>query len=155
MTTVSPFTDAGVTRVEGMLNAQHWHHRTTDSGFTLLELMIVITIVLTLAAMAAVRYDRTVAYSKEAALHHDLFVMRRAIEQYTLDYQKRPQSLDDLVSGGCLSEIPVDPVTGVKDWTTDSSDTLPTSDQASGGISNVHSGADKLSPFEHTRYSSW
>jgi len=90
-----------------------------DFGFTLLELMIVITVILTLAAMAATRYDLVVARAKEAALHHDLFVMREAIEQYTLDYQKPPESLDELVSAGYLGQIPVDPVTGVKDWTTD------------------------------------
>jgi|SRR5579875_1486580 len=129
--------------------------RCVDVGFTLLELMIVITIVLTLAAMAAVRYDRTVAYSKEAALHHDLSVMREAIEQYTLDHQEAPESLDGLVSAGYLSGIPVDPVTGAKDWITESSDVVLSPDGGSSGISNVHSGSDRLSPFEHTPYSSW
>jgi general secretion pathway protein G len=130
------------------------HRGSSTAGFTLLELMIVITIILTLAVIAGVRYERSIAYTKEVTLRNDLSAMRQAIEQYTLDNLKPPQSLDDLVSGGCLGQIPVDPVTGIKDWTTESSGAL-TTDQQSGGISDVHSGSDKLSPFEHTPYSSW
>jgi len=139
-----------------MTNVQLWRKlrcRPAVCGFTLLELMIVITIILTLAAMAATRYDLMVARAKEAALHHDLFVMREAIEQYTLDYQKPPESLNELVSAGYLGQIPADPITGAKDWTTDASGVLLTSDER--GISNVHCGSEKVSPFEKTPYSSW
>ena len=76
-----------------------------SAGFTLIELMIVITIMLILVGMAAVRYDRSVQHSKEAALHHDLSVLRQAIEQYTLDKEQAPQSLDDLVSAGYLRAV--------------------------------------------------
>ena len=125
-------------------------------GFTLIELMIVMTIILILAAMAAVRYDRSVSRAKEAALHHDLSVMRDAIEQYTLDKQQAPQSLDDLVSSGYLRAIPSDPMTGAKDWTVASSDLLLSPDEAStGGITDVHSSSDSISSFEKTPYSSW
>jgi general secretion pathway protein G len=107
------------------------HTRSSGLGFTLVELMMVITIILTLALIAGVRYKRSIAYTKEVALHNDLSAMRQAIGQYTLDNLKPPQSLDDLVSGGCLGQIPVDPVTGIKDWTTESSGALAT-DQGAG-----------------------
>lgn len=130
--------------------------RPVVAGFTLIELMVVVTIILILAGMAAVRYDRSITRSKEAALHHDLSVLRGAIEQYTLDKEQAPQSLDDLVSAGYLRQIPVDPVTGAKDWVTQTSDVLLSPDEASGGgISDVHSASDKVSPFENTPYSSW
>jgi len=125
-------------------------------GFTLIELMIVMTIIMILASMAAVHYDRSVTRAKEAALHHDLSVMRDAIEQYTLDKEQAPQSLDDLVSSGYLRAVPVDPVTGAKDWTVASSDLLLSPDETSnGGITDVHSASDHVSSFEGTPYSSW
>jgi general secretion pathway protein G len=136
-------------------NARGVRRGCADAGFTLIELMVVITIILILLSMAAVRYDRSIQRAKEAALHHDLSVMRQAIEQYTLDKEQAPQSLDDLVSAGYLSRIPVDPVTNTKDWTTETSDTIMSPDQASGGISDVHSSSDQVSPFEGTPYSSW
>jgi general secretion pathway protein G len=126
-----------------------------SAGFTLIELMIVITIILILVSMAAVRYDRSVQHSKEAALHHDLSVMREAIEQYTLDKEQAPQSLDDLVSAGYLRAVPNDPVTGAKDWVTDTSDAVLDPDQSSGGISDVHSGSSAVSAFENTPYNTW
>lgn len=126
------------------------------SGFTLIELMIVMTIIMILASMAAVHYDRSVTRAKEAALHHDLSVMRDAIEQYTLDKQQAPQSLDDLVSSGYLRAVPVDPITGAKDWVVASSDLLLSPDETSnGGITDVHSASDRVSSFEGTPYSSW
>lgn len=126
------------------------------AGFTLIELMVVVTIILILASIAAVRYDNSVKRAKEAALHHDLSVMRDAIEQYTLDKEQAPQSLDDLVSSGYLRQIPVDPLTGAKDWVTQNSDVLLDQDEASGGgISDVHCPSDQVSPFESTPYSSW
>ncbi|MGB6876319.1 MAG: type II secretion system protein [Candidatus Acidiferrales bacterium] len=130
--------------------------RFTVAGFTLIELMVVVTIMLILMGLAAVRYDMSIKSAHEAALHHDLSVMRDAIEQYTLDKQQAPQSLDDLVSAGYLREIPKDPVTGAKDWVTETSDVLLSPDEASGGgISDVHSPSDQVSPFENTPYSSW
>ncbi|HKS80244.1 MAG TPA: type II secretion system protein [Candidatus Acidoferrales bacterium] len=125
------------------------------AGFTLIELMLVMTIIMILATMAVVRYDRSVSRAKEAALHHDLSVMREAIEQYTLDKEQAPQSLDDLVSAGYLGAIPTDPVTGAKDWVTDTSDAVLDPDQSSGGISDVHSGSSAVSPFENTPYNTW
>lgn len=113
------------------------------------------TIIVILASMAAVRYDKSIQRAKEAALHQDLSVMRQAIQQYTLDKEQAPQSLDDLVSAGYLRAIPNDPITGTKDWTVDTSDILLSPEQTSTGITDVHSSSDQISPFENTAYSSW
>jgi general secretion pathway protein G len=124
-------------------------------GFTLLELMIVITIILILLTMGAARYDRSVLRAKEAALHQDLSAMRQAIEQYTLDKQAAPQSLEDLVSSHYLREIPTDPITRQRDWNTMVEDIVMSPEQTSSGISDVHSASGQISPFENTPYSSW
>src|SRR5438132_6008833 len=86
------------------------------AGFTLREMMIVVTIILILLSLGSGLYMKSVTRSKEAALKQDLFVMRQAIEQYTLDKQTAPQSLEDLVSSGYLREIPTAPTTRAKDW---------------------------------------
>src|SRR5215469_9704582 len=98
-------------------------------GFTLIELMIVITIILILIGIAAPRYDKSVTRAKEAKLHNDLQVMREAIDNYTLDKEAAPQSLDDLVQGGYLRAIPVDPMTREHDWQTKFGDTVLSPDQ--------------------------
>src|ERR1700737_4294291 len=85
-------------------------------GFSLLELMIVLTIIMILASIAAGRYDRSVQRSREAVLKQDLYTMRQAIQQFTLDKQAAPASLDDLVQAKYLGTIPVDPITRANDW---------------------------------------
>src|SRR5260370_36993901 len=80
-----------------------------EAGFTLIELMIVITIILILIGMAAQRYDTTVRHAREATMKQDLWVMRQAIDNYTLDKQAAPQSLEDLVQAGYLRRVPKDP----------------------------------------------
>jgi general secretion pathway protein G len=127
----------------------------SQRGFTLLELMIVVTIILILATLGAGRYQQSVVRAREAAMKQDLSVMRHAIEQYTLDKELGPQSLDDLVSAGYLREIPTDPMTHRKDWVTESSDVLLSPDQSTPGITDVHSASGETSPFENTPYSSW
>ncbi len=127
----------------------------TAAGFTLLETMIVITIILILIALAAGRYERSVIRAKEATLKSDLAVMRQAIEQYTLDKQAAPQSLDDLASAGYLREIPTDPMTRKKDWRVDYENVVLSPEQSSTGISDVHSASESISSFENTPYSSW
>ncbi|MGB6199487.1 MAG: prepilin-type N-terminal cleavage/methylation domain-containing protein [Candidatus Acidiferrales bacterium] len=124
-------------------------------GFTLIELMIVITIILILVAMAGGRYERSVTRAKEAALKQDLFVMRHAIEQYSLDKLVAPQSLDDLVSAGYMREVPKDPFTKETDWHVDYENVAMSPDQSGTGITDVHSSSDMLSPFENTPYSTW
>lgn len=129
--------------------------RTRAQGFTLIELMVVMAIIVILATIGAMRYEQSVARAREAALHQDLFVMREAIQQYTRDKEKGPDSLDDLVEAGYLREIPVDPETRGKDWNTSSDQLLDDPDQTSIGITDVHSSSDKVSPVEGTPYSSW
>ncbi len=125
-------------------------------GFTLLEMMVVITIILILLSLATGRYQQSVVRAKEASLKQDLAVMRKAIDQYTLDKLAAPQSLDDLVSAGYLREVPTDPITGKKDWLVDyETDVLFSPEQTSTGVSNLHSASDRISPFEGTAYNSW
>jgi general secretion pathway protein G len=125
-------------------------------GFTLLEMMVVITIILILLSLATGRYQQSVVRAKEASLKQDLAVMRKAIDQYTLDKLAAPQSLDDLASAGYLREVPTDPITGKKDWLVDfETDVLFSPEQSSTGVSNVHSASDRISPFEGTAYNSW
>jgi len=129
--------------------------RALAAGFTLIELLIVITIILILAGIAAGRYEKSVLRSKEAVLKQDLFVMRNAIQQYTLDKQAAPGSLDDLVESKYMSGIPTDPITRNKEWHLDFEDVLLTPTQTSSGLTDVHSSSDATSPFENTPYSSW
>jgi general secretion pathway protein G len=113
-------------------------------------------IIATLAAMAIPAYTRNVVAAKEAVLHEDLQVMRTAIGSYTVDKQKAPQTLEDLVSAGYLKAIPKDPFTGRTDtWITNQSDSLSSVDQVdSGGIDDVHSGA-QISATDGSSYNSW
>ena len=125
------------------------------AGFSLLEMLIVITIILILAGIAAGRYERSVLRAKEATLKQDLFVMRNAIQQYTLDKESGPSSLDDLVEGKYLSGIPTDPITRNRDWHTESEQVLLDPLQTTPGITDVHSSSDQVSPFENTPYNTW
>jgi general secretion pathway protein G len=125
------------------------------AGFSLLEMLIVITIIMILAGIAIGRYEKSVLRSKEAVLKQDLFVMRNAIQQYTLDKEAGPSSLDDLVQGKYLSGIPTDPFTRGKDWHTESEQVLLDPLQTSPGITDVHSSSDQVSPFENTPYNTW
>jgi general secretion pathway protein G len=81
--------------------------------------------------------------------------LRQAIQQYTLDKQAAPTSLDDLVTAKYIGTIPVDPITRQKDWHADSDDMLLTPEQTSPGINDVHSSSDMVSPFENTAYNTW
>jgi general secretion pathway protein G len=126
-----------------------------ERGFTLLEALVVITILLILMGIAVGRYERSVLRSKEATLHQDLFVMRNAIQQYTLDKEAGPSSLDDLVSAKYISSIPTDPITRQKDWHTDNEQVLSDPQQSSVGVTDVHSSSADISPFENTPYNTW
>ncbi len=124
-------------------------------GFTLLELMVVITIIMILLGIAAGRYERSITRSKEAVLRQDLFTMRQAIDQFTLDKQRAPTSLDELISADYLRALPVDPMTNKKDWQTQYEDVVLSPEQTGTGISDVHSASNQVSPFEGTAYSTW
>jgi general secretion pathway protein G len=128
---------------------------TLDSGFTLIELMIVMSIIAILATIAIPSYIIAVRHAREAVLREDLHTMRSAIDSYTEDKEKAPQSLDDLVQAGYLKSIPIDPITHRNDtWITDTSDTLMDVDQTDGGIDDVHSGAQELAT-DGTSYNTW
>jgi general secretion pathway protein G len=126
-----------------------------ETGFTLLELLVVMVIVAVLAAMAVPAYKQIILHAREAVLKEDLYEMRKAIDSYTVDKQKAPQSLDDLVTAGYLKAIPKDPFTNHNDtWTTTQSDTLDTVDQTASGIDDVHSGA-QMTASDGTSYNTW
>ena len=126
-------------------------------GFTLIELMIVVSIIMILIGIAAGMYQRSVIRAKEATLRSDLSVMRQAIDHYTMDKEAAPQSLEDLVNpqSQYLREIPTDPMTGTKDWHVDFGDTVMSPDQSTTGIVDVHSNSDKVSAFDGTHYNTW
>jgi general secretion pathway protein G len=123
-------------------------------GFTLLEVMAVIAIVLILLGMAAVRYERSLLSAREATLKVDLRTMRDAIQQFTLDKQQAPQSLDDLVSSGYLREIPTDPIVRTREWHSDFDNVQLSPDQSGTGVTDVHSTSSALS-LDGSPYSSW
>ncbi|HSY01102.1 MAG TPA: type II secretion system protein [Acidobacteriaceae bacterium] len=128
---------------------------TRESGFTLVELMIVMLIISVLAAVAIPMFEASLRNAREAALKEDLHVMRDAIDSYTMDKNKAPQSLDDLVQTGYLKKIPQDPFTHSADtWQTSSDDSLSDVDQTDGGINDVHSGSDASGP-DGQAYSTW
>jgi general secretion pathway protein G len=126
-----------------------------SSGFTLIELMIVIAIIFILLGLAAGRYDMTIARSREAVLKHDLLVMREAIENFTLDKQAAPQSLDDLQQAGYLREVPTDPMTQAKDWDPVFDNIVLSPDQVTTGMVDVHSHSSLTSRFDGTAYNTW
>jgi general secretion pathway protein G len=128
--------------------------RNAQRGFTLIELMVVMAIIMILIGIAAGMYQRNILRSREAVLKSDLQEMRKAIDSYTMDKQAAPQSLDDLAPN-YLRVIPVDPITSNKDWTPVVDSVVLTPDQASSGITDVHSSSDKVSPFENTAYNTW
>src|SRR3984957_55756 len=127
----------------------------SQRGFTLIELMCVIAIILILATISAGHYEKSVVRAKETTLHTDLKVMRDAIQHYTEDKEAAPSSLDDLVSAHYIQQIPADPMTNAKDWVTSSQEFDLSPEQSSSGITDVHSASDAISPFENTPYSSW
>jgi general secretion pathway protein G len=130
-------------------------NRRTQSGFTLIELIIVMTIIGILATLAIPYFAAAIKHAREAVLREDLQTMRMAIDSYTMDKQKAPQSLDDLVQEGYLKVIPEDPMTHAKDtWVTDTSDAVYSIDQTDPGINDVHSGSDE-SGSDGQPYSSW
>jgi general secretion pathway protein G len=124
-------------------------------GFTLVELTIVILIILILIGIAAPMYSQSVVRARESTLRQDLDTMRKCIDAYTMDKQRAPQSLDDLVSAGYLREIPLDPITRSRDtWVTAQEDLYNSIDQTESGITDVHSGAPGTG-LDGTPYSSW
>ena len=124
-------------------------------GFTLIELMIVISMMMILIAIAIPAYRQSIVRAREGVLKQNLFTLRTLISQYTLDKQKAPEALDDLVSAGYIKQIPNDPISLKADWTVvQEDDTLMSADEESGGIDDVNSSSDQTGS-DGTAYSTW
>ncbi|MGB8888058.1 MAG: prepilin-type N-terminal cleavage/methylation domain-containing protein [Candidatus Korobacteraceae bacterium] len=129
--------------------------RFLQRGFTLIELMVVISIIVILLSLAIPNYTSSILHAKETALRDDLYTLRSLIDQYTLDKQKAPTSLDDLVTAGYLKELPKDPFTNARDtWVPVTDESIMSPDQTEPGIMDVHSGSEQTSS-EGTAYNTW
>jgi general secretion pathway protein G len=147
----TPF--AGREPIRNMVRAKR--KRGLASGFTLIELMIVIAIIAILMSIAAPRYQQSILRAKEAVLKQNLYNLRSAIDQYTMDKQRAPQSLDDLVAAGYFRQLPVDPMTGEANWQTVMDETLMSIDQQEPGITDVHSASTNVSSDGAQTYDQW
>ena len=124
-------------------------------GFSLIEMMIVMAIIVILIAVAVPFYQKAIIRAKESVLHNNLFAMRSAIDEYTFDKQKAPQALQDLVNEGYLRAVPLDPMTGTdQSWKIIMEDSLTSINQTQPGIWDIRSGSDQKS-LEGTPYSDW
>jgi general secretion pathway protein G len=134
-------------------------HRQTATrpsrGFTLIEMVIVIAIISILLSMAVSNYSQSIKAARDASMKQNLFTLRHVIQEFTLDKQRAPQSLDELIQANYLKEIPTDPCTKQKDWRVDEEDTLLAVDQNQPGITDVHSICPLLSSDGITHYSDW
>jgi len=131
------------------------NRRSRQRGFTLIELMVVISIIVILMSVAIPRYQASILRARETVLRDDLYTLRSVIDQYTLDKQKAPQSLQDVVDAGYLKQLPKDPFTNSSEtWVPITDDSIMSPDQSQPGIIDVHSGSDQNSS-EGTAYSSW
>jgi general secretion pathway protein G len=123
-------------------------------GFTLIEMMIVMSIILILIAVAIPFYQKAIQRAKETVLHSNLSTMRNVIDEYSYDKQKAPQSLQDLVTDGYLRDIPKDPMTGTSDWKIVNEDAGNAVNPNEPGIYDVHSNSS-LKALDGTSYSDW
>ena len=124
-------------------------------GFTLVELMIVMTVITIIISLAIPMYQKSIVRAKESVLRNNLFTLRTLIDEYTFDKQKAPQALDDLVREGYLRQVPLDPITGSnQSWHVVMEDSVASVSQSEPGIFDVHSGATQTS-LEGTAYSDW
>jgi general secretion pathway protein G len=124
-------------------------------GFTLIELMVVMAIISVLLAIALPIYSKSITRSKESVLRNNLFTLRSMIDEYTVDKQKAPESLQDLVSEGYLRQIPQDPMTGSdQTWRVIMEDTPVGGANSAPGIFDVRSGSDKTG-LDGSNYADW
>ena len=124
-------------------------------GFTIIELLIVMTLIIILASVGMSQYRNSITRTEEAVLKENLFRMRDAMDQFYADKNKWPADLAELVSEGYIREVPVDSMTKSKDtWQTENAEPDPNNPNSSGGIDNVRSGSDRVA-LDGTRYSEW
>jgi general secretion pathway protein G len=128
--------------------------RPRNAGFTLLELMIVMAIILILLGMAATNYAKAMRHAREAVLRDDLQELRKAIDNYTLDKLAPPQSVQDLAEAKYLHSVPVDPMTQQADWVPQFDSVVLSPDQNGTGMTDVHSNSQDVS-LEGTPYNTW
>ena len=128
--------------------------RQPHSGFTFVEMMVVVTIIVILISMAIPIYNRAIIRSKESVLHNNLFTIRTVLDNYCYDKAKCPQSLQDLVSEGYLRAVPTDPMTNSTDWKTVMEDATQSVNQQEPGIWEVHSNSDKTG-LDGRAYADW
>jgi len=143
-----------VTKVGGGLKSLRSRKLDRSRGFTLLEMMIVISIMIILLAIATPLYNQAIVQARESVLRSNLGTIRNVISQYTLDKQKAPQSLDDIVQAGYLRQIPLDPMTHQANWEVVQEDVMMAVDQQEPGITDVHS-ASSGTASDGTAYSTW
>ena len=138
-----------------MLSGKLRRARDTRSGYTLIELIIVMAIISILIAVAVPIYSKSIMRTKETLLKEQLFTLRTTIDEYTFDKKAAPQNLQDLVRDGYLRAVPLDPITGDnRRWKVIMEDALTAADQTMPGIWDVRSGSD-LRSLEGTVYSEW
>ena len=123
-------------------------------GFTFVEMMVVVTIIVILISMAIPIYNRAIIRSKESVLHNNLFTLRTVIDNYSYDKAKAPQALQDLVSEGYLRAVPIDPMTNSTDWKIVMEDASQSVSQQEPGIWDVHSGSEKTG-LDGRPYADW
>jgi general secretion pathway protein G len=129
--------------------------RRREFGFTMIEMMIVMAIIVILVSLAIPQYQKALIRSKESVLKNNLFTLRQVIDEYTYDKQKAPQALADLVAAGYLREIPMDPITNSNQtWHAIMEDALQSVSQTEPGIFDVKSGSDKEG-LDGTPYADW
>ena len=160
---ISSFTQPISDLKDGVLSSEsrEWNSgrqasRSDTRGFTLLELMVVLGVIMLMAAMSIPVFRSAIVHAREAVLKDDLHTLRKLVDQFTLDKRRPPTSLDELVEGGYLrGGIPVDPFTGSNEsWKTDTEDAPLNPNQPSPGIIDVHSGSEDTA-LDGTPYSSW
>ena len=128
---------------------------TARAGFTMIELLIVMSLVVILASIGMVQYRNSVTRAEEAALKENLFRLRDAMDQFYADKNKWPADLAELVSENYIREVPVDPITRSREtWQTTAAEADANNPASAGGIDNVHSGSDRTA-LDGTRYADW
>ena len=138
-----------------LTNSQIHQLEGLDPGFTMIELLVVISLIVILATIGMAQYTRSVVYSREAVLKEDLFRMRDAIDQYYADKNQYPSTLEALVSDGYMRQVPLDPFTKSNStWQTVPAEPDPSNPTAEPGVYNIHSGSD-ANAIDGTKYSEW